>query len=224
MKRLSARLLATVVALLVVTASHARADFLDWGFHWSISASHGIIPSGTGSVAVAVAPDGTGGSIIPAANVTTTSAATSASPDVYKAPYTLTLTLTDNPSHTSGSLTFAGLISGNLTATSSTLTNTFQNSAANPLTQSVTLGGHVYSVTIDPTIANLPIPGSASPALLDAIVKVTNAGTGGGTGSGGGGGHGTPEPTSLVLGGLGFSFFGVGCWWKRKRQAAVESV
>jgi PEP-CTERM motif len=227
MKRLSARLLTTAVALLIVTASHARADLLDWGYHWSISPNNGIIqgtnPStlngaSTGSVAIAVAQNGTDpltlqtSSTIPAATVTTTSSTTSASPDSYKSSYNLTLTLTD-PSQASGTVTFAGLISGSLTATSSSLTNTFQNTATNPLTQSITLGGHVYQVTIDPTVANLPIPGSSTPTLLDAIVKVSNSPPGGGGGQ-------TPEPASLVLGGLGFSLLGVGSCWKRNRQPA----
>jgi hypothetical protein len=209
MKRLSVRLVATLVASLAATASSVRADFLDWGYHWSVNTP--VLSSGTGSVALAVVQDGSGADKIPAVSVTTTSAALPTNPDVFHSNYNLTLTLTDHSSNTSENVTFTGLVSGTLTASGSALTNTFLG----PLTQKVTIGQHVYTVTMDQGTTRLLAPGSATPPLLDATVTVTNASQGGGNGGTAGN---TPEPASLVLGGLGFSLFGVGCWWKRTRR------
>jgi len=61
--------------------------------------------------------------------------------------YHLTLHLTDNPSQQSGELTWTGALNGSFSSIKSQLTNTFSE----PLTQSVTLGSHLYSVTIHPT-------------------------------------------------------------------------
>jgi hypothetical protein len=216
MKRLSTRLVATLVALLPATASSVRADFLDWGYHWSVNTP--VISSGTGSVALAVVQDGTGADKIPALSVTTTSAALPTNPDAFHSNYNLTLTLTDNPSSSSGSVTFAGQINGTLTASGSALTNTFLS----PLTQQVTIGQHVYSVTIDPATTRLLPPGSATPPLLDALVTVSNGSQNGG-GNGGTAGN-TPEPASLVLGGLGISLLGVGSWWKRTRRTELPTA
>ncbi len=215
MKRLSIRLLATLVASLSATACSVRADFLDWGYHWSVNTP--VLSSGTGSVALAVVQDGNGAHTIPAVSVTTTSAALPTNPDVFHSNYNLTLMLTDHSSNSSGSLTFAGLISGTLTASGSALTNTFLSA----LTQQVTIGQHVYSVTIGPDTTRLLAPGSATPPLLDATVTVGDVSQ---NGSGGGTTSSTPEPASLVLGGLGFSLFGVGCWWRRTRRTELPAA
>jgi hypothetical protein len=222
MKSQSALLLATLVALLLAAASPVRADFLDWGYHWKINTP--VLASGTGSVALAAVQDGTGStSAIPAVSITTTSLANQTNPDVYHATYALTLSLTDGlstSSKTSGTLTFEGLISGSLTATSSSLTNTFLSTPSNPLTQQLTLGQHVYTVTIAPTVTHLLAPGSLTPPLVDATVRVSDVQNNGG----GGTASGTPEPASLVLGGLGFSLLGVGCWWKRTRRPERQAA
>jgi hypothetical protein len=224
-QRLSACLLATLVTLLPAAANSVRADFLDWGYHWNVNTP--VISSGTGSVALAVVQDGSGAATIPAVSITTTSAASPINPDVFHANYNLTLTLTDNSSNSSGNLTFAGLINGTLTATGSALTNTFLS----PMTQQLTIGQHVYTVTMDPAMTHLLPPGSATPPLLDATVQVANVtpNTGGSGGTGGTGGSGgtagnTPEPASLVLGGLGFSLLGVGSWWKRTRRTELPAA
>jgi hypothetical protein len=107
-----------------------------------------------------------------------------------------------------------------LTATTSTVVDSFTPVTSN----SLTLDGHTYTVKI-PSVTLAP-PTSPQENVM-ASVSVTNALPGGGTPpppplppphpqtqppS-----NGTPEPTSLLLGSLGFSFFGAGCWWRRRR-------
>lgn len=194
MKPRTVRLLFMLTALVVLVGeSRARGEFVDFSYSWSVQPS-AVIPGGTGSVTLALAADGSSsvelGSLtptpIPGATVTTTSSA-SDPPDSFNTNFSMKLHLTDTDSGASGDLTFAGTISGSLTATSSSLTSTFQN----PMTQMLTLGNHVYSVTIDPTLINLPSPGSSAPALIDALVTASTKPTPLPQ---------APEPTSLVLG------------------------
>jgi hypothetical protein len=202
----------SLIALLMVGATiQARADFMDWSYHWSISPA-AVLSSGTGSVALALSQDGNGASSIPSATVTTSSSATNTAPDIYKVGYNLTLHLTDNQSHKSGELTFHGLLSGNVSATSSHLTNSFSDP-----TEKLRLGGHLYSVTLNPSLMTLAPPGATVLPQINALVNVTNA-TGSptpgvqnpGPGAGSPGTvQSTPEPTSFVLGVLAFGGLGV---------------
>jgi len=195
MKPLSALACFALVASLL-SASVARAEFADFSYSWSTSPSPPLFPGGTGSVALALAADGSasaaingGATLIPgAAIITTSSAGGTTSPDHFNVAYSMTLHLTDTSSGQSDDLTFSGTLSGNLTSDSSTLTSTFDN----PVTRHTTLGVHAYSVTIDPTLLNIPAPGSPTPAEINAQVKV----------------HGppvlpppfqTPEPSTLLL-------------------------
>ncbi|HEY7326762.1 MAG TPA: PEP-CTERM sorting domain-containing protein [Gemmataceae bacterium] len=216
----------SLAALLFLGATmQSRADFMDWSYHWSISPA-AVLSSGTGSVALALAQDGGGASSIPAATVTTTSSATSAAPDVYKVGYNLTLQLKVNHSSQSGDLTFHGLLSGTVTDTTSHLTNSFSS----PTTEKLLLAGHLYSVTINPSLMTLAPPGSTILPQIDALVKVTNS-TGRSIGSptpqvpnppptigSPGPVQSTPEPSSLVLGIL--AFCGMGAVTLRRRFCA----
>ncbi len=117
--------LSIAAALVIGSTSGARADFMDWSYHWSITPGQ-VLSSGTGSVALALVQDGTDASTIPAATVTTTSSATDAAPDKYNVGYNLTLHLTDNPSKKSGDLTFHGTVAGTVSADSANLTKHLQ--------------------------------------------------------------------------------------------------
>lgn len=168
-----------------------RADYVNFDYSWQVQPS-AILPGGTGSVALAVAQNGSassevGGTMptyIPGAMVTTTSAAVDL-PDTFNTDFNMILTLSE--SGQSGSLTFRGHLEGSLTGTTSTLTSTFYT----PVTQMLTLGKNIYTVTIGPTLANLPIPGSNAPVLIDAQVRVTEKPVDS---------LQTPEPSSLLLG------------------------
>jgi hypothetical protein len=196
MKTLLTRTL-PLLALALLGGGQARAEFVDYSYHWSIAPSS-VIPSGTGSALFALAGDGTASSEVgsatptkvPGATVTTTSSATT-TPDTFSTTYGLTLQLTDSASGQSGNLTFSGTLSGTLTATSSALVASFSS----PLTQQLDLGGHLYSVTIDPSLLNLPAPMAGTPAAINALVSVSN-----GTNPPPPPPTQTPEPSGLVLG------------------------
>jgi hypothetical protein len=96
----------------------------------------------------------------------------------------MALLLTDSAAQQSGTLNFSGTISGSLTASSSSLNVTFTQ----PFTQSINLGQHVWTVSIRPTMLGLPIPGSPA-AQISALVSVAGVTE-------------TPEPSTLVLGGI----------------------
>jgi hypothetical protein len=206
-----------LAAVLLLGAGQARAELIDFSYQWTVMPS-AVIPGGTGTVTLSTAPDGAGqaelGSstptFIPGATVTTTSSATEP-PDSFNTPLSMKLHLTDEKTGLSGDLSFSGTIAGQLTATSSTLTSTFDG----PVTQELKLANRVYSVSIDPALVSLPAPGATSPGSIDARVSVASRGgppfdpPGGGPPGGGppGGGPpggsppiGAPEPSALLLG------------------------
>ncbi|HEV3236997.1 MAG TPA: PEP-CTERM sorting domain-containing protein [Gemmataceae bacterium] len=127
-------------------------------------------------------------------------------------PYTESLTLTDEASHQSGILAFTGLFNGTLTPSQANITNTFTGKT----TQTLLLGGHLYTVHLDQYIP----PSPTTPGAFGADITVTTNSGGGGSGGGGsgGGGHHAPEPSSLILAGLGITSVGM-AWWKKRFAA-----
>ncbi len=216
MKHLFARLLIMLTALVVLGDGRARADMISFSYQWTTlpqTVLQGEAGS-TGTVAISAAQAGTGsatlgdsgGTFIPAATVLTSSSASNPA-DSFATNFSMKLNLTDTTDpahHLSGVLNFTGTLSGNLTATTSGLSGTF-----NTPTQMLTLGTHVYTVAIDALFKPQP-PGSSALVKIYADVSVANASSStgtGGTGSGGvepSGGNGspssTPEPSSLLLG------------------------
>jgi len=206
--------LVLLLGLSFLCGKPAKADFMNWSYS-STPNVEGVSAGGAGgssggSVLLTDFNNQAGAASIPAIAVVTSSS--SASPvtfDPNTAKYSLTMTITDNTTHDSGTLTFTGSVGGTLSATTSTLTNSFA-----PSPNTLTLDGHKYTVTI-PT-ADLLAPTAPQHTIM-ATVSVSDA-----TGGGGGGGtpppppvKGAPEPASLVLAGLGLSFLGVGRGWRR---------
>jgi hypothetical protein len=129
----------------------------------------------TGSVALSLYRDtsltGTVGGAAVTEHVgvlTTTSSASTTKPDVFHTPFTLTLTVRDAATGKTGLFTFHGTINGTLSWQTSHLTVTFQS----PLTQKLTVGSHVYTVTLKPPAGYLPAPG-APHANIDATIQVS---------------------------------------------------
>lgn len=213
MKCLSALLGTALLLMLAAAASQARADYLNWTYTSSpnvAGVSVGATSAG-GGASVTLTDFSTaqpGATSIPVIAYVTSTASTTPitfGPGVNTpSAYTLALTITDNTTHDSGTLNFTGSLVGSLSATSSSVVNTLTPVGLNTLT----LDGHKYSVTI-PSVT-LASPTSPQQNIL-ASISVANA-----TSGGGGNVNGVPEPASLLLGSLGFSCFGVGCWWKRR--------
>lgn len=201
----SARFLAAVLVS-SLAVSQAPADFMNWSYSSSaLPPGFAVTGANNSSGAVQLTPftNAASGSSI-AALAYQTSASGPVTFSAQNATYTLTMTFTDNTTHDSGSLTFTGSISGSLSPTSSTLVNTFA------VTQkSLTLDGHVYTVTL-PSSVSLAPPTSPQQDIF-AKVSVSN----------GGGVQGAPEPASLILGGMGAGLVGLGGWWKRRGRPAV---
>jgi hypothetical protein len=228
MKRLLPCILTAAIVMLAAAASQARADYMNWTYSSTPSvpgiAVNAQSPSGGATVQLTDFTNGSAGSSIPVIAYTTSTSSTSPITfDPSTSTYSLKLTFTDSTTHDSGTLTFSGAIGGTLSATNSTLVNTLS-----PSSSSLTLDGHVYTVSIPST--SLGAPTSPQQNIL-ANVTVTNAPTDPPPVNNppppppttpGGSIQGAPEPTSLVLGGLGWSLLGAGCWWKRARRALAR--
>jgi hypothetical protein len=220
MNHLLTRFGTALLVLLAVAASQIRADYLNWTYTSNPNVAGISVGdhSATGGASVTLTnfntPQAGAASIPVVAYLTATNSTTPVTfgPSTNLPPtYNLALTITDKSTGDSGMLNFTGKLAGALTATSSSVVASFT-----PLTSdSLTLDGHTYTVTI-PSVT-LAAPTSPQQNIM-ANVSVTNASSGGNPPGGGTPPvtTGTPEPTSLVLGSLGFSWFGLGCWWKRR--------
>jgi hypothetical protein len=216
MKRFLHLVAASVVVLLA--GATVRADVIPWTYSWqrnpiSIAADG----TGTGGVSLtseALPKQAAGNSDIVATNLRIFSSATAANPDKLQTngAFALALTLLDNNSNVSGTLTFSGKLSGTFSAGNSLLTAVFST----PTTKSITLGQDTYTVTIGPY--SPPGPPSASNAgSIAAHVDVTGV-SGGGGGGGPGPGPGVndvPEPSSVLLSCMGLTFLGGAAGRKR---------
>ena len=220
MSRFKTRLLAPLVGLLLLSAAQVRAGNIDidWSYSWTPSSVNLIGDSGAKGGYIAFTPGSTGTatntSTIVATNLTTVSGASPNLPDQYGAGtgfYSMSLVLTDAASGQSNILnpmSFAGKLSGTFSDKNSLVTNQFSGF----LTQQVTLGDYVYTVTIGPYTPPGPpnvdnqVVGSIG-ALVEvepAVIDTKNA----------------PEPSTMVLSLFGLTTMGAG-WWRKRRAAAV---
>jgi hypothetical protein len=188
MNRLLPRVVLTVLACLALAAP-TRADFVNWSYSTS-PGTPTVTADGSSPVGyVKLAGDGSvsasGSSDIVLASLSAFSSVNPLTPESFTArPWSVSLTITDSASHASATLTFTGTFGGTLSSLSSNITNAFTGST----TQSVTLGSNTYVVT-----ANSYVPPSVPNALnTGAIGAHVNIRSGG-----------VPEPSSLLLCGLG---------------------
>jgi hypothetical protein len=208
MKIASGFLYPAAIALLLGTGLTAHAGLVNWSYDWSRTPA--VVLAGTGGVTLTNEPGASaaGSSDIVATNLKVFSSADAATPDhLSPTPYTLTMVLTDSASHASTTLNFAGMLSGTFSLGSAHIANSF----VGPTSATVVLGGNTYSVSMGSYSPPGPPSGSNS-GSISAHVDVV-------AGTNGGGGHvsGTPEPSTMVLGGLGLGFMGLVSWRKRRR-------
>jgi hypothetical protein len=209
-------------ALLFFAGTALRADMVSpppelapWTY--SVSRDPTLLPGGI----VASDAPGTGGvnftaeqtksasgnSDVVLSNLRVFSAATADKPEtlITGGNWALTLTLTDSTSGQTGNVTFAGKLSGKFSAEDSNVTTSFTSA----ITQFLTLGNFLYTVTIGPY--SPPGPPSASNAgSIAAHVDLTPAGIDV---------QKVPEPSSVVLSCLGVSFLAAS--WRKRRPARV---
>jgi hypothetical protein len=224
MKLLPRTLVPAVIVVLFGSTVTARADLVQWSYTWAPGSP--TVSAGTGGVAFTKEGlPGTpiqvvGSSDIVATNLTVFSSANPNAPDKLPAagsPYSLKLTLTDNASHQSQTLTFGGLLTGTFSSGNADVSNTFTSQ----LVQVATLGGNQFTVTISPNDYVHPgPPKSTDVGSIGAHVDLKA----GSSGTGGGGGGNSPEPSTLVLAGFGGLFVGTACWARRRRSKTLAAL
>jgi hypothetical protein len=184
-------------------ASTIPVDTFDWGYHFE-PGGHALNFIHTGHAWGVVILPGTGGSddMHTAPGVSTSistkvwaySTATAAHPQTVSGlPFAVNIKLTDQASGLSEYVSFGGTLAGNLWDKGSTLSPTFFG----PLSKSVDIDHHLYTVTFD----SFKTPtGFDHPGAFVFNVKVNH----------------NPEPSTLVLAGIGAPLFGLAL---RRRRA-----
>ena len=195
-----------VAAVLVaaLTVGRAGAGLIPWSYQWN---AHPIVVNADSSGPNSPPPGGitlipgaitiTGGShgaalgsaSIVAVNLSTFtfSPSPSRSPDRFSnTPYALRVTLSDLDSGKTGSLKFNGVFNGTMTDSSINLHTHFTS----PTKQSVTIGQTVYTVSMTSYTPPGP-PSLGNEGEIKAFVDVHAAGT--------------PEPSTLLLSGMGLA-------------------
>jgi hypothetical protein len=200
-----------------ILASPSRADLIQWGFSWTNTPSL-TADSGMGGVSFSnqAAIPAAGNTSVVATNLTLVSTAPAAHPDTFNnaGTYTLTLRLTDAASTQSGTLSWTGKLGGSFSMNSAAVTNTFLS----PITQELDLGTNAYTVTIGGYLPPGP-PGTQNPGAIGATVEVSSLIPGGDPGTSGGP---SPEPSSLLLCGLGAAGCALAGW--RRRRARRQAI
>ena len=209
MSRSPARLAAVSLACLLLPAGLARADLINWSFSWSPASQTLHATTGAGTIktsSVNGSIQSQSGDLTGLAAATVTFSPGSSLSHFSGVPFHLGLTLTDSASSQSGSLSFSGVVNGDLskTATPGVTLNS-------PTGGSLTLGGNVYTVSLE----YFPVPAPPGfvgnpPGFIFAQVTATNPNA-----------QTVPEPATLALAGLGLPVVGLAAWRKRRRAAVA---
>jgi hypothetical protein len=192
----SAMVLAGMMFSMLFLAGSGRADPITWSYSWS-GGPDPVVADGahSGGIFLLDPQPGTlsGSQNVVATQVEVFTAAHANAPDVFpNEPYHMDLTLHDGSA--TGNLTFTGLFNGVLSVSGVQLSNTFTGQT----TQLLTLNGHFYTVTVG---GYTPPPNVNNPGTIHAQIDVRDIE------------HpppqATPEPSGIVLAGLGLSCLGL---------------
>jgi hypothetical protein len=219
MQRPCPLVLTALVAIAFAPAAPARAEMISWGYSTTLGGPGATAQTATTPLNISADAPATGtvqlsGESNP--SLSTTPVGTDFNPISIKilnasagtnnlttnGAYTLFVNLTDTASMASGTVMFTGKLGGSFTATSAaSITNTLND----PSTQSIRLGDHLYTVTIGGYVPPSP-PGALTSGVIGGHISVSDV----------------PEPTSLVLGGLGVlgTFLGLR---RRNRRASASN-
>jgi hypothetical protein len=178
-------------------AAPARADMLQWGYNSTLAGPGALPAAGTSTLVVNADSPATGTVQLSGESIaSTTQPSTDIVPISLKiltasagdnnlstnGAYSLFINLTDITSGATGTLTFTGKLGGSFTPTSTGgLTSTIND----PSMQSITLGSHLYTVTIAGYLPPSPL-GSVTTGGIGGHITVTDV----------------PEPSTLILSGL----------------------
>jgi hypothetical protein len=204
MRRFSLPFACTVVLALGV-APAARADFIHWSYNWTPNTPAVFSDNKAAKITLTNEPgaDAVGDSDIVATNLRTFSTADPSKPDVFTgAAYKLTLTLIDEESRESASLTFEGVFTGTLSAKSANIDTLFVGQA----NHKVVLGGNAYTVEIG-TYSPPPPPNATNAGSIGAIATVRVDGI-----------KDVPEPAALALAGVGLGLAALARYRRRRRR------
>jgi hypothetical protein len=198
---------AMALGLLALSPLAVRADPISFGYNFqtptSVTGDSGNL--GVISFATTNPGQGSGSATVAATQLAAVSSAPASNPDTFTGEaYNLTLQVTDTASGQTGTLIFAGQLFGTLTATTTNIKTTFAKA-----TQQIVLGADKYTITVGPLVPPTT-PNSGTIGTLDATItaeaqSVTLPSE-------------SPEPTGLVLAGIGLTGAALTRRLKNRRQ------
>jgi hypothetical protein len=176
----------------------ARGNFIPWQYSWNASPT--TVSSPSGQMTITLTPQSGSTQSAVGQQTTIEAAGVTVSPSTQPPPPSVTeqlsVNLMDSASGASGRVTFSGTVSSDAKGS---FAATFSGS-----TESIVLGGHLYTVTLIPGG-----PTAANPdGTINARVTVTNVSQ-------------APEPSTLLLAGLGLPLAGLA--GRRRRRAAAAA-
>ncbi|HEY7424649.1 MAG TPA: PEP-CTERM sorting domain-containing protein [Gemmataceae bacterium] len=222
MKRLFLVLGTAIVVLPWLSGARAQADAIHWTASMSLPGGSGgdgavfILPQNEATAQIGLLPGNTtsgtnSGSVVLASVYASDQSNINATFGGPSADYSLRLTLHDSASGASGSLTFGGNLSGFINLPDEGAPAPITNTFLGPTTQTLTLGGNLYTVTmgsfVPPDNPTGPTGGEGPWAYgsISASIAVQPAA------------NSTPEPSSLVLACLGLPSLGLARWFRRRK-------
>jgi PEP-CTERM motif len=214
MMRSFSTLLAGAVSSLLLAGGTARADFINWSYNWTPSATAVVSDTSTTSLLKLSNEPGAsaaGNSDIVATNITAMSDAPRSNPDVFDSNggFSLKLHLTDQESGQSTDLTFGVKFTGTMSSQSTNVDADFMS----PTEAQVQLGNNVYHVTIGPYSPPGPTSQVDNKGSIGATVAISAATI-----------AKAPEPSTMALSGVALSFLGFASWRKRRQQTHIPTT